>query len=69
MDLTPLSGPELMYPGGPESLPAHPNLHYPCVENFVDAVLNGAHLYASGESSIRTDWVTEQVLRNRQMPT
>jgi predicted dehydrogenase len=60
MILTPLSGPVLRYPGVTEDLPAHPNLHYPCVENFVAAVLDGAHLYASGESSIWTDWVTER---------
>jgi predicted dehydrogenase len=63
MELTPLSGPTLLYPGGREELPAHPNLHYPCVENFVNAVLDGAHLVASAESSIWTDWVTEQALR------
>jgi predicted dehydrogenase len=62
MMLTPLSGPKLTYPGAIEDLPAHPNLHYPCVENFVAAVLDGAHLYASGESSIWTDWVTERAL-------
>jgi len=62
MVLTPLSGPQLSYPGAIEDLPAHPNLHYPCVENFVSAVLDGAHLYASGESSIWTDWVTERAL-------
>ncbi|MBI1791249.1 MAG: Gfo/Idh/MocA family oxidoreductase [Acidobacteria bacterium] len=63
MLLTPLTGPKLVYPGGVEELPSHKNLHYPCVENFVSAVLDGAHLYASGESSIWTDWVTERVMR------
>jgi predicted dehydrogenase len=62
MSLTPLSGPKLSYPGGTEDLPAHSNLHYPCVENFVSAVLDGAHLWATGESSIWTDWVTERAL-------
>src|SRR5262245_10718786 len=57
MSLTPLSGPRLSYPGGSEELPAHANLHYPCIENFVSAVLEGEYLYASGESSIWTDWV------------
>jgi 1,5-anhydro-D-fructose reductase (1,5-anhydro-D-mannitol-forming) len=65
MSLTPLSGPRLSYPGGVEDLPAHPNLHYPCVENFVAAVLDGAHLQASGESSIWTDWVTERALAGK----
>jgi predicted dehydrogenase len=62
MSLTPLSGPRLSYPGGSEELPAHTNLHYPCVQNFVSAVVDGAHLFASGESSLWTDWVTGQAL-------
>jgi predicted dehydrogenase len=62
MDLTPLSGPELVYPGGREDLPTHANLHYPCIENYVAAVLDGAPLLASGESSLWTDWVTEQAV-------
>jgi 1,5-anhydro-D-fructose reductase (1,5-anhydro-D-mannitol-forming) len=61
LNLTPLNGPELRHPGGEEHLPVHKNLHYPCVENFVSAVVESAHLYASGESSIVTDWVTEQI--------
>lgn len=65
MDLTPLNGPELVYPGGREYLPPHANLHYPMIENFVDAVLGKAPLSASGVSSIWTDWVTE---RARQPP-
>jgi len=63
MNLSPLSGPGLVYPGGSEELPCHANLHYPCVENFVDAVLEGKPLLASGESSAWTDWVTGQVTR------
>jgi predicted dehydrogenase len=62
MDLTPLSGPELAFPGGREDLPTHANLHYPCIENYVAAVLDGAPLLASGESSMWTDWVTEQAV-------
>lgn len=62
MDLTPLSGPDLVYPGGREDLPAHANLHFPCIENFVAAVLDDAPLLASGESSLWTDWVTEQAV-------
>jgi 1,5-anhydro-D-fructose reductase (1,5-anhydro-D-mannitol-forming) len=61
MDLTPLNGPDLTYPGGREMLPPHSNLHYPMIENFVDAVLRKGPLLASGESSYWTDWVTEQV--------
>jgi len=61
LDLTPLNGPDLVYPGGREILPPHSNLHYPMIENFVDAVLGKTPLLASGESSYWTDWVTEQV--------
>jgi 1,5-anhydro-D-fructose reductase (1,5-anhydro-D-mannitol-forming) len=60
MDLSPLNGPDLTYPGGRESLPPHSNLHYPMIENFVGAVLEGTPLLASGESSFWTDWVTGQ---------
>lgn len=60
MELTPLNGPELVYPGGRESLPPHSNLHYPMVENFVAAVLDQAPLLASAASSLWTDWVTEE---------
>jgi len=64
MDLSPLNGPELVYPGGREHVPPHDNLHYPIIENFVDAVLGEAALVASGASSYWTDWVIEQVRRN-----
>jgi predicted dehydrogenase len=62
MSLTPLNGPELTYCGRTENLPAPANLHYPCIENFVSAVMDGAYLESSGESAIWTDWVTEQVM-------
>jgi predicted dehydrogenase len=60
MELSPLNGPGLVYPGGREDLPAHTNLHYPMLENFVDAVEGKAPLLASGASSFWTDWVTER---------
>ena len=63
LDLTPLNGPDLIYPGGRENLPPHANLHYPMIQNFVDAVLGKAPLLASGHSSYWTDWVTEQARR------
>ncbi len=52
MELTPLNGPGLVYPGGRENLTPHANRHYPLVENFVDAVEGKAPLLASGASSI-----------------
>jgi 1,5-anhydro-D-fructose reductase (1,5-anhydro-D-mannitol-forming) len=60
LELSPLNGPELIYPGGRENLPPHTNLHYPMIENFVDAVLGKAPLLASGDSSFWTDWVIER---------
>lgn len=60
MDLSPLNGPELVHPGGSENIPNHANVHSPMIENFVDAVENGAALLSSGASAYWTDWVTEQ---------
>ena len=63
MELSPLNGPELVCPGRNEQLPPHANLHYPMIENFVDAVLNKAPLISSGETAMWTDWVTEEVMQ------
>jgi predicted dehydrogenase len=64
MELTPLNGPELIYPGGRETLPPHANLHYPIIENFVDAVEGKAPLLASGAQAFWTDWVTERARKS-----
>jgi predicted dehydrogenase len=65
LDLTPLNGPALKittFDGvREETLPAHRNVHYPLVENFVQAVLDGAPLVSPGEGAILTDWVTSLV--------
>jgi predicted dehydrogenase len=66
MELSPLNGPELVYPGGHEHLPNHANVHSPILENFVDAVLGKAPLISSGASSYWTDWITEQAQRKPQ---
>ena len=63
MELSPLNGPDLTYPGGRENLPPHANLHYPMLENFVDAVEGKAALLSSGASAYWTDWVTEKARR------
>ncbi len=60
MDLSPLNGPELIYPGGHENIPNHANVHSPVIENFVDAVLGKAPVLASGASAYWTDWITQQ---------
>jgi len=66
MDLSPLNGPDLIYPGGRENLPPHANLHYPMIENFVNAVLGKAPLLASGASSLWTDWITARAQKGKQ---
>jgi 1,5-anhydro-D-fructose reductase (1,5-anhydro-D-mannitol-forming) len=60
IEMSPLNGPELVWPGGRENLPPHSNLHYPMIENFVDAVEGKATLLASGAAAYLTDWVSEQ---------
>jgi predicted dehydrogenase len=64
MDLSPLNGPELIYPRGEENvrenLPVHANVHTPMIENFVDAVEGKAPLLASGAAAFWTDWITER---------
>jgi len=58
VNLDPLSGPELRYSGKMESLPTHPNVHAPLIENFVSAILDGEPLACPGRDAILTDWVT-----------
>jgi predicted dehydrogenase len=67
ISLDPLNGPtlRLLSPDGKlreEHLPAHPNVHYPAVENFVSAVLDGAPVACPIAEAIWTDWVTQQVV-------
>ena len=61
IDLSPLNSPALVYPGGSESVPAPDNLHFPCVRNFVEAVLDGQPLRSTGETALVTEWVIQQV--------
>jgi predicted dehydrogenase len=66
ISLNPLNGPALRLLASDgrlteEQLPTHANVHYPAVENFVAAVLDGAPLACPIEEAIWTDWVTEQV--------
>ena len=62
IELTPLNGPEIRWPGGVEELPVAKNVHLPLIENFVGAVLDGAELLCPGVEAVWTDWVTEQVM-------
>ena len=66
INLDPLSGPILRVGNVEESLPAHSNLHYPCIENFVSAILDGAPLACPGEQALWTDRVMQMVLSANQ---
>jgi predicted dehydrogenase len=50
---------------GEEELPANANVHYPAVENFASAVLDGARVACPIDEAIWTDWVTQQVMDAR----
>jgi predicted dehydrogenase len=66
ISLDPLNGPALRLFAGDgrlteEQLPAHLNVHYPAVQNFASAVLDGTPLACPIDQAIWTDWVTQQV--------
>jgi 1,5-anhydro-D-fructose reductase (1,5-anhydro-D-mannitol-forming) len=64
LELSPLNGPTLVFPQGREEIPPHENIHFPCVENFVEAVLDGKPLLSSGRTALWTDWVTERAVKD-----
>jgi len=64
VELTPLNGPEIRWPGGVEQLPVAENVHLPAIENFVAAILDDAQMMCPGNKAIWTDWITEQVMRS-----
>ena len=61
MNLDPLSGPVLRIGDVQESLPTHINVHYPCIENFVAAILDGVPVACPGYEALWTDRVTQMV--------
>jgi predicted dehydrogenase len=61
MDLTPLNSNALVYRGISEEVPPAANLHYPCVEDFVQAVREGRPPRSSGATALDTEWVMAQV--------
>lgn len=66
LDLTPLNGPglRLILQGGErreEEHPTHANVHFPLIEEFAAAVLDGGPLSCPINQAIWTDWVTQQV--------
>jgi len=68
ISLDPLNSPELRVTTREErrveNLPPHANLHYPVVENFVDAVLanDPGRLACPAEQGAWVDWTIEQVV-------
>ena len=70
INLDPLNSPELRVNtrerSRVENLPPHANLHYPVVENFVDAVLanDPALLACPAEQAAWVDWTIEQVVQS-----
>ena len=68
--LDPLNGPSLRLTRSDgsvveENLPTHANVHFPAIENFANALLQGSDLACPIEQAIWTDWVTEQVMHER----
>lgn len=61
IEMTPLNSGRVVWPGGSEDLPPHANLHYPLIEHFANAVLDGSPLISTGETAMWTDWVTGKV--------
>lgn len=62
LNLDPLSGPELHYADREELWPTHKNVHAPCIDNFVAAVLDSSPLACPGDEAMLTDWVTAKAL-------
>ena len=50
----------LLYPGGSEQSPAPANLHFPSIEDFAGAVLEGGAPRATGATSLAAEWVMSQ---------
>jgi predicted dehydrogenase len=60
LDLTPLNGPLLVHPEGREESPPHENLHYPCIEDFVSAILGGTQPRSTGATALVTEWAMNE---------
>jgi len=63
LDLTPLNGPALAYPGGAEEIPAHANLHLPCIEDFANAVLDGNEPVSTSATALAAEWAMDEAAR------
>ena len=61
LSITMMPRPELVHPGGSERIAAPENLHYPCVEDFVSAIVRGILPRSYGGGALAAEWVMEQV--------
>jgi 1,5-anhydro-D-fructose reductase (1,5-anhydro-D-mannitol-forming) len=61
LDLSPLNGAILVHPGGSEQIPAHSNLHYPSIEDFVSAIIDHRPPVASAHNALTTEWIMDQI--------
>jgi predicted dehydrogenase len=68
LDLNPLNSPSLKTPHGEETIEVPKNLHYPCIENFVSAVIDGQQMLSTGETALFTDWAIEQAVTSEAHP-
>jgi predicted dehydrogenase len=68
LDLTPLNGPSLVRPEGREEIPPHENLHYPCIEDFVSAIVGGMQPRSSGATALITEWVMNEARTGFALP-
>lgn len=70
LDLTPGNSGTISYRSGTENwtrdLPPDDNLHYPMIENFVSAVLEGGKLVSSGRRAAETDRVITAAYESAQ---
>jgi predicted dehydrogenase len=75
INLDPLNGPELRVDtrtgSRTEMLPPHANIHFPIIENFVDAVLanDTARLACPAEQAGWVDWTIDQIVSARVVST
>lgn len=67
IELSPLNGPLVVHPQGTEEIPNHANLHYPCIEDFVSAVLGGRSPASTGATALPAEWVMEQAAASERL--
>ena len=67
IDLSPLNAPLVVHPQGTEEIPNHANLHYPCIEDFVSAVLTGRRPASTSATAMPAEWVMEEAATSERL--